>query len=157
LELILSTSIGKFANINLATNTFYNTIDASALGYNNEKSTISWSANASLNFNLSKTSVWQFTSNYSAETLTPQGKRMPNFVLNTGFKQELFNKKAALIITVSDVLNTNRSTYTIDTPEIARTEIRRRSSQTIYLGFTYSFGSTTKKQKDNSLKYDNQL
>lgn len=157
LEMIISAAFGKFATLNLATNTFYNTIDASALGFSSNKSNVSWSANANLNLNLSRSTVLQFTSNYSAETLTPQGKRMPSFVLNSGLKQELFKKKAAFILTVSDIFNSNRSTYILDTPGLSRTEIRRRSSQTIYLGLIYNFGSTPKKEKENLIKYDNQL
>lgn len=157
LELILSSSIGKIINFNLATNAFYNTIDASALGYSNHKSTVSWSANGNVSCNLTKSTVWQVTSNYSAESLTPQGKRLPSFVLNTALKQELFKKKAALILTVSDVFNSMKSNYILDTPDLYRTEIRRRSAQTIYLGFTWSFGSTPKKSKENAIKFDNQL
>jgi outer membrane receptor protein involved in Fe transport len=157
LELILSSSIGKWMNFNLATNTYYNIIDASALGFSANKSNFAWSANGNVSVNLSKSTVWQITSNYTAETLTPQGYRLPSFVMNSGFKQELFKKKAAIILTVSDIFNSMRNKMIIDTPELQRTEIRRRSSQTIYLGFTYSFGSTPKKTKDNSIKYDNQL
>ena len=157
LELILSSSIGKLINFNFATNTFYNTIDASALGFSSNKSNITWSANGNVSTNLTKSTVWQVTSNYTAETLTPQGRRLPSFVMNSGLKQELFNKKATLILTVSDIFNSMKNRMEIDTPELKRTEVRRRSSQTIYLGFTYSFGSTSKKSKENSIKYDNQL
>jgi hypothetical protein len=157
LELIFSTSIGKLATLNLATNTFYNTIDASSLGFSSNKSIVSWTANGNLGVNLSKSTLLQVTSNYTAERLTPQGKRLPSFVVNTGLKQELFKRKGALILSVSDVFNTLRNNYILDTPEIYRKEIRRRSTQMIYFGFTYSFGNSSKKQKDNSIKYDNQL
>ena len=157
LELILSTTFGRFATMNLATNTFYNTIDASALGYSSNKSNFSWTANGNVSFNLTKSTFWQITSNYTAETLTPQGKRLPSFVMNTGLKQEILNKKAALILTVSDIFNSNRNSYIIDIPNLYRYEIRKRNSQTIYLGFTYNLGSTPKKLKDNQIKYDNQL
>ncbi len=100
LELIFSTSLGKLAIINLSSNTFYNKIDASALGYSNNKANVSMMANANVGFNLTKSTVWQFTSSYTGEQLTPQGKRLPSFVLNSGFKQEVFKKKAALILTV---------------------------------------------------------
>ncbi|MEI6753614.1 MAG: outer membrane beta-barrel family protein [Paludibacter sp.] len=156
LELILSSGITKFMTFNIATNAFYNTIDASSLGYSSSKSNIAWSANANVNFNLTKSTVWQFTSNYTAETLTPQGKRVPSFVLNSGLKQDLFKKKGALILTVSDIFNSMRYQTEIDIPTMKRIEIRRRSSQTIYLGFTYNFGGSDKKQKDN-LKFDNSL
>ena len=156
LELILSSGIGKILNFNLATNAFYNTIDASSLGYSANKSNIAWSANANVNINVTKSTVWQFTSNYTAETLTPQGKRVPSFVLNSGLKQDLFKKKGALILTVSDIFNSMRYQTEIDMPTMKRIEIRRRSSQTIYLGFTYNFGGSDKKQKDG-LKFDNAL
>lgn len=156
LELIFSSNIGKILNFNLATNAFFNTIDASSLGYSANKSNIAWSANGNVNINLTKSTVWQFTSNYTAETLTAQGKRLPSFVLNSGLKQELFNKKAALILTVSDIFNSMRYQTEIDLQTMKRIEIRRRSSQTIYLGFTYNFGTAGKKQKEG-LKFDNSL
>ena len=77
--------------------------------------------------------------------------------MNTGLKQELFKSKASLILTVSDIFNTLRSKYILDTPEIYRNEIRKRSARMIYFGFMYSFGNSAKKQKDNAIKYDNQL
>ena len=156
-ELIFSATFAKIATLNLATNTFYNTIDATLLGFGNNKSIFSWSGNANISFNLTKSTFWQINSNYTAETLTPQGKRLPAFVMNTGLKQELFKRKATIILTVSDIFNSNRNSYVIDTPDIYRYEIRKRSSQTIYLGFSYNFGSSSKKQKEAQIKYDNQL
>lgn len=156
LELVLSTSIGNFANINLSTNTFYNTIDASSLGYSSNKSIIAWSANFSSGFNLTKSSVLQLTSSYTAERLTPQGRQLPSFVLNMGFKQEVMKRKGALILTVSDVLNSLRNNTVVETSELYEKIMRKRSARIIYVGFTYSFGNSAKREKDNSLKFDNQ-
>jgi outer membrane receptor protein involved in Fe transport len=157
LELILSTSIGKIANINLSTNTYYNTIDASSLGYSQNKATIAWSANLSAGINFTKSTVLQLTSSYFAERLTPQGKQLPSFVLNTGFKQEFLKRKAAFIITVSDVFNSMRNKTIIDTPELYEKIVRKRSARMIYVGFSYTFGNQKKKDKDNSIKFDNQI
>ena len=155
LELILSTSLGEFVNLNLSNNTYYNQIDASSLGYDKNKSMISWMINGNLGINLTKRLVWQITSNYISESLTPQGKRLPSFVMNTALKQEIFKRKAALLFTVSDIFNSLRNNYRLDTPEIYRYEIRKRSARIVYLGFMYSFGNSAKKQ--NAIKYDNQL
>ncbi len=155
LELILSMSIGNFANFNLSTNTFYNTIDASSLGYSKNKSVVAWSASLSSGFNLTKSTVLQLTSNYAAERLTPQGKQLPSFVMNLGFKQEFLKKKAAFIVTVSDVFNSLRNNTIFDTPELYEKIMRKRSARMIYAGFSYTFGN--QKKKDNSIKYDNQL
>jgi outer membrane receptor protein involved in Fe transport len=157
LELILATSMGSFATINLSTNTFYSSIDASNLGYSKNKSTMAWSANLSAGFNLGKTTVLQLTSNYQAERLTPQGKQLPSFVANVGFKQEIFKNKGAFIITIADVFNSLRNNTLIETPELYEKIIRKRSARIIYAGFTYSFGNSKKKEKDNLIKFDNQL
>ncbi len=154
LELVFSTELSNLVTLNLSTNTYYNSIDASSLGYSSNKSIISWSANLSAGINLSKSSVLQVTSNYVAETLTPQGKQLPAFVLNTGFKQELFKNKVALIITVSDVFNSLKNRTLIDTPEIYENITRRRSARIIYAGITYTFGNQKKKKE---IEYDNRL
>jgi outer membrane receptor protein involved in Fe transport len=156
LELVLTSAIGEIANINLSTNTFYNTIDASQLGYSNNKSIISWSANLSISLNLSKSTVIQITSNYVGKRLTPQGEMMPSFVLNTGFKQEFLKNKAAFIITISDLFNSLRNNSVLNTSELYQTVNRRRSARIFYVGLTYNFGNQNNK-KNNQLKYDNQL
>ena len=153
LELVLSTAFGEYGTLNLSTNAYYNTIDASGLGYSNNKSIIAWSANLSAGINLSKSTVLQITSSYTAETLTPQGKQLPTFVSNTGLKQELFKRKLALIVTVSDLFNTLRNSTIIDTPELYEKVVRRRSARIIYAGFTYTFGN----QKKKELEFDNKL
>ena len=153
LELVLSTAFGQFATLNLGTNIFYNTIDASSLGYSKDKSIISWSANLSTGLNLSKSTVLQITSNYVAESLTPQGKQLPSFVLNTGFKQELLKRKITMIVTVSDVFNSLRNSTIIDTQVLYEKTVRRRSARIIYAGFTYTFGNHKKKD----IEYDNKL
>jgi outer membrane receptor protein involved in Fe transport len=154
LELVLSNTFGKLGNINLSTNIFYNTIDASGLGFSNNKSIIAWSANLNAGINLSKNSVLQITSSYSAENLTPQGRQMPSFVINTGFKQEFFNRKLTLIATVSDVFNSLKNITIIDTPELYEKIVRRRSARIIYAGLTYTFGNQKKKKE---IEYDNRL
>jgi len=157
LELILSSNIGKIATVNLSSNTFYNVIDASELGYSGSKADVSFTVNGSVGFNLTKRTIWQITSIYTGEQLTPQGKRLPSFVLNTGLKQDILKKKAAIVLTVSDAFNSLRMKSQIDTPELQRYEDRKRSARIVYFGFTYSFGNSGKKQKEGTLKYDNQL
>src|SRR5450759_519366 len=154
LELVLSKTFGTIGNINLSTNTFYNRIDASNLGYSKSKSIITWSANLSAGINLSKSTVLQITSSYSAESLTPQGRQLPSFVINTGFKKEFLNRKLVLIATVSDVFNSLKNRTIIDTPELYEKIIRRRSTRIIYLGVTYTFGNQKKKKE---IEYDDRL
>jgi outer membrane receptor protein involved in Fe transport len=156
LELVLTTNINNLVNLNLSTNTFYNSIDATSLGYSNNKSIVSWSANLSTGVNITKSTVLQITSNYIAKRLTPQGEMMPSFVMNAGFRQEFFKGKAAMIITISDLFNSLRNNSVVDTHELYQTVTRKRSARIIYAGITYVFGSQNKK-KDAQIKYDTQF
>ena len=156
-EFIVTSTIAKIVNVNLSTNTFYNTIDASNLGYSSKKSSISLIANLNASVNISKGTMAQLTANYKSSSLTPQGMRLPSYAVNLGLRQELLKKKASLILTVSDVFNSLKQSSVIDTPELYQKTMRKRSARLIYVGFSYAFGNQRKKEKDNAIKYDNQL
>ncbi len=156
-EFIVSTTLAKIININFGSNTFYNTIDASSLGYSSNKSNISCTLNLNSVINVTKSTMIQLNANYVSATLTPQGKRMPSFVMNMGFRQELLKKKASVLFTVSDLFNSLTSNSVVDTPELYQEVIRKRSARMIYLGFSYTFGKQLKKSKETQLKFDNQL
>lgn len=156
-EFIVSATLAKIININFGSNTFYNTIDASSLGYSSSKSNISYSLNLNSVIHVTKSSMIQLNANYVSEKLTPQGKRMPTFVTNMGFRQELFKKKVSVLFTVSDAFNTLKERLIIDTPELYQEVVRKRSARIIYLGFSYTFGKQLKKSKEEQLRFDNQL
>ncbi len=157
LELTANTDLGKAASLNFSSNTFYNTIDASNLGYSASKSDVSWLAKLGLTFHLPRDTQVQVNTNYSSARLTPQGERRPTWVANLGVRHDFAKKKAALVLTVSDLFNSLKETNVLDTPLLHETVMRRRSARVVYLGFLYNFGSPTKKTKEDPLKFDNSL
>ena len=157
LELIANADVGGHVTLNFSSNTFYNTIDASNLGYSSSKSDVSWLAKAGATLRLSPATQFQFNASYSSARLTPQGERRPTFVANAGLRHDLWKKKAALVLTVSDLFNSLKEENLINTPLLREDITRRRSARIIYLGFTYNFGSPAKKAKDDPLKFDNSL
>lgn len=156
-EFIVATTLAQIININFSSNTFYNTIDASSLGYSSNKSNISYLLKLNSSINLTKSSVLQLNSSYSSARLTPQGNQLPSFVMNMGFRHEFLKKKAAFLFTVSDIFNSLRNNSEVDTPELYQKVIRRRSARMVYAGISYTFGKQLKKSKENALKFDNQL
>jgi len=71
---------------------------------------------------------------------------LPSFLLNLGMRQDLFNQKASLTLTVSDVFKSLKWKRQIDTPILYEETTSKRNSQIIYLGFTYRFGKSAKKE-----------
>jgi hypothetical protein len=99
----------------------------------------------------------QINSNYRSSRLTPQGEYRPSFVLNMGFRQDLFDEKVSLILTISDLLKTlNRKTQ-LNTSWLTQNVVNNRDSRIVYFGLTYRFGTPAKKSKEKSLQYDNGL
>ncbi|MDP4117285.1 MAG: TonB-dependent receptor, partial [Bacteroidota bacterium] len=106
LEIVFSGGYEKFFTANLSGNAFYEKIDASNLGFTNNKSTITYSGNISCNTNLTTSTMLQINSNYRSARLTPQGEFKPSFVFNLGVRQDLFDNQLSLVFTISDLFKT---------------------------------------------------
>jgi len=157
LEFVVAGNVGNLFTANVSANAFYEQIDASNLGFGNKKSTVTWSATLNGSANLSKATMIQINSNYRSARLTPQGENRPSFVLNMGFRQDLFDDKVSLILTVSDLLKTLNRKTDLNTPWLTQNVVSNRDSRIVYFGLTYHFGMPAKKSKEKALQYDNGL
>ena len=155
LEFVISGSVSNFLSTQLSLNGFYNQIDASNLGYNVKSSAYSWSGTLSFNFNVFKTTMMQINSNYRSLRLTPQGEIGPSYAVNFGLRQDLFNERVSLILTVSNIFNTLKQNTTLNTPDLNDYSTRQRDGQIIYVGVTYHFGKSEKKKE--KMEYDDNL
>jgi outer membrane receptor protein involved in Fe transport len=156
LETILSAKAGNFFNATLSTNIFYNRIDASNLGYIQNKSIYSFSSNLSSSFTITKTTMLQISSNYRSARLTPQGKTYPTIVVNSGMRQDLLKNKLSVTLTASDIFSSLRQKNELQTPYLQQVSINRRDGLIVFLGLSYRFG-IIKKDKEEKLQFDNSL
>lgn len=157
IELGTSTRLRDRLSLNFSANAYRSEIDASNLGFTSPRSSFAWDAKLNANYDVTKTTLVQFNTNYTAKRLTPQGYRYPTQVANIGLRHNLADKKTALILTLSDVFNSLRERTHIDTPTLHQDITRRRSSRILYIGFVYNFGKSTKKPKKDDLQFDNSL
>lgn len=156
MELGATTRLMDRLSLNFSGNLYHNEIDASNLGFGAKRTTTAWEAKLNASWEVSKTTLVQLNTNYTAKRLTPQGYRYPTYVTNLGVRHALKDKKTAFIFSVSDVFNTQRERTHIDTSILHQEIIRRRSSRIVNLGLVYSFGKPTKKPKDD-LQFDTSL
>jgi hypothetical protein len=157
LELGANTRLKDRVGVNFSANAYENQIDASNLGFSARRTAFAWDAKLNANFDVTKTTLVQLNTNYTAKRLTPQGYRYPTTVLNLGARHNLADKKTALVFTVSDVLDSLRERTHIDTPLLRQDITRRRSSRIAYVGLIYNFGKPAKKPKKDDLQFDNSL
>jgi outer membrane receptor protein involved in Fe transport len=155
LELVVSGSIANMFSTQVSLNGFYNQIDASNLGYYVKSSAWSWSGTLSFNFNITKTTMFQVNSNYRSLRLTPQGESAPSYAINCGMRQDLFNERVSLVLTVSDIFNTMKYKNTLDTPGLYDYSVRSRDGRIAFFGVTYHFGKS--QQKKDKMEYDDSM
>ncbi len=155
IDLSGSWTVGKIMNLNFSASGFYSVIDASNIGYSGDKSTFSWNAKVNASFNITKTTLFQVFGQYRSEVLTPQGYRLPTWVVNLGFRQDLWKKKLSLLATVSDLFNTQSYKSTVSTPVLIQESVRRRDARVIYVGFVFNLGTNGKKAKEAKFEFDN--
>ncbi len=153
LEFILSGNPIKNLDINLSANIFYNQIDATNLGYSDKKSVFSADLKLYAFYKLTQSTLVQFNAYYYSPRITPQGQRDQFFYLNAGVKQQLFQKRAALTFTVTDIFHTYKISREIEIPELTQHTQYSRKSAVIYFGFTWFFNSQ-KNGDDKELKFE---
>ncbi|MDO8539388.1 MAG: TonB-dependent receptor [Opitutaceae bacterium] len=157
LELTANAALGGHATFNFSSNTFFNTIDASNLGYRTRKSDVSTTAKLAVTVQLPRRTTVQFNANYTSSRLTAQGSRRPSWFANSGVRHEFGVKKTAVVLTVSDMFDSLRERTVIRMPLLQQQTERRRRGRIVYLGIRYHFGQPPKKMKEDPMQFDNAL
>ena len=150
-----SWQIKKVASLNFSATAFYNEIDASNIGYSANKSAFSWNSKVNASINITKTTLFQVNTQYLSKALTPQGYRLPSWVMNLGFRQDFWKKRISFVATISDLFNTQAWKINVNTPVLVQESTRRRDARVIYGGVVFNFGTNGKKSKEPKFEYDN--
>jgi outer membrane receptor protein involved in Fe transport len=149
-----SWQIAKVATVNFSGSGYYNTIDASNIGYSSSKGAFSWNAKINASVNITKTTLFQVNAQYRSKALTAQGYRMPAWGVNLGFRQDFFKKRLSFIATVSDLFDSQVWKSEVNTPILVQQSSRRRDARVIYCGLVYNFGTNGKKSKEPKFEFD---
>jgi outer membrane receptor protein involved in Fe transport len=154
LELVFAWKYKKRATINLSSNIYYNTIDASNLGYSGTRSAFAYDAKLAGNLNAWKNTKFQLNANYRSSMLTAQGTTKAVFFVNAGLRQDVFKRRGSIIMSASDIFNTRHWVEEIDTPLLKEEVISKRTSQYVFVGFTWRFGMLAKRNA-NEIQFEN--
>lgn len=156
-ELIWNSSVGHWLTFNWNVNGFLNQINAEKLGFGKNKSTFAWSTLLNLNFTPFRHYIVQLNARYRSATLIPQGRRDADCRINVGMKYDIPRTYLSLLASVTDLFDTYRRSYTLDTPELKQKVERRRNPRIFYIGASYQFGGNRNKKQTTKLEYDEGL
>ena len=132
---------------NLTGSAYYNEIDASGLGFSGRKSALAYTAKVSFDYQITSSDRAQITTNYNGKRLTPQGYRLPTYTINLGLRHQLLDNLAA-VLTASDLMNSSREAYRLNTSTLIGTTKKRQLGRIVYLGLSYRFGGKSADKED---------
>lgn len=156
IEMIWDYSVGRWMSFNWNVNGYYDQINAQKLGYGSHKDTFSWSTLLNTNFMPFSHYMLQINTSYHSKTLVPQGYRNADFRVNLGMKYDIPSINLSILASVTDLFDTYRKAYTLDTPELKQKVNTRRNPRIFYIGASYTFGSKANKH-NTKLEYDENL
>ncbi len=156
IEMIWDYSVGRWMSFNWNVNGYYNQINAQKLGYGSHKNTFSWSTLLSTNFMPFRHYMLQINTSYHSKTLVTHVYRNEEFRFNKGMKYDIPSINLSILASVTDLFDTYRKAYTLDTPELKQKVNTRRNPRIFYIGASYTFGSKANKH-NTKLEYDENL
>ncbi len=156
-ELVWSLPVARWFDFNLNANGYYDRIDASLPGFGKKKDTFSYSALMNADFRPVNRYMIQLNARYRSATLVPQGRRDADLRINLGMKYDIPALNLSVIASVTDLLDTYRKSYTLDTPQLKQKVEKRRNPRIFYVGISWQFGSGKAKKHHANPEYDEGL
>ncbi len=156
MEFVLKNNLFKILNLTSSLNLYYNKIDAST--YENPYDTsisvdiprqenFTWSGRMMANIMLGKNTSGQLTGYYSAPRLVAQGKNTASYAMDLGLRQNLFDRKLSLNLSVRDIFNTRKRNSITWGDNFYQESERFFSGRMLGLTATWNFGNM--KPKNN--------
>ena len=142
IEAIVSGRLYKIWDFDINASLFYNEIDASNLGYSNNKSNISGIVELNSLLKLGKKTFLQLNLSYNSPVLTAQGQRDEIFFVNLGFKQLLFYDQISMTFSVSDMFHSYKEKWNVNTSILNQLTKLYRNDAVFYVGFSWRFGES---------------
>jgi hypothetical protein len=141
-EIIARIPILKWWNATTNLNLFQTDINANNLSEGLSNSGFSWFAKLNSDMKLWNLYTLQLTGSYSAANYFAQGKTLPSGGMDLAVRRDVLrNNAGTLVLSLSDVFNTERSRADTYSPGVFYQDaITKPETRVLKLSFTYSFG-----------------
>ena len=155
-EFISMVQIAKWWNINYSFNLFESRIDGSNIDAKVVNQGFSWNNKLSANFVLPYQTELQLSGMYFAPQVVAQGTMKSRYWADFGLRKVFLNKKASIGLRISDVFNTRAFEMAFREQTYRQDFKRKRDETTVFVNFTYRFGSAPKQQEQQKGRRPNQ-
>jgi outer membrane receptor protein involved in Fe transport len=140
LELVASGRIVAGLDATLSGNAYYKEIDASNLGFDSKKSTVSYEAKAALNWRVSERNRAQVNVEANGKELTPQGYKRGSVQVDVGYRFQV-RPNFAVVATASDVFASRRDQVVLDSLAITSSDTVRQPGRIVFVGVSWTLAA----------------
>lgn len=145
-EFIVNGRLGSQVTYNASGTLFRNDIYIPGIAGGIERSGTSGTARASINWQPTDTDFFQLNGFYVGEQIQAQSERGDFGMLNFGYRRK-FTDTFSMVVTGTNILDTAEIESFTQTPDFQDRSRVRFSEPTWYIGLTYSFGSSPRRQE----------
>ena len=139
IELINTTELAPWWNINTSFSFFRSQIDGTNLNADFTNDALAWNAKLVSNFVLPFKIDLQFTGNYEAPEAEAQGFDDERYYVDASVQRNFFGEKASASVSVRDVFNTYQFGSNAETEEFRQYFTYKRDSRMVLLTVGYKF------------------
>jgi outer membrane receptor protein involved in Fe transport len=125
----------------------YRKVNANVDALQLSNSGFNWESKLTLNYRINKTKGifsnlgLQLIGEYESKEVTAQGRNLPQYGADFGFRKEfLKDKKASFSFNINDIFNTQRWANVYDTEAFYQESYNRRNVRSFRVNFIYKFG-----------------
>lgn len=152
-ELTVNGRLTPTLTYNASTTFSWQQIDASQLGFDDDRSGWSVGGRANLNWQPTSKDFFQASAQVMGKRLQAQGYSEPTGMLNLGYRRKV-NDKLSVVLTANDVLDSFKMRNVVDTPILREETEREMRGRTIMVGFTYALGGNGQRQQRRDQGFD---
>ena len=105
-------------------------------------------------FTISPTLSAEIFANYESPSFYGISQFKANYYVDAGISQQLFDKRASLRLSATDIFNTKRDRYSTNYENLDMYTVDKIETQVVRLTFTYRFGKTSLKATVHHPGYD---
>lgn len=142
--------LSKSISYRLSGSIYRNELNASNLGFLQQRAAVVADAKAGLDINLTKRDLLQINANYRGKRLTAQGYRLSSFVTDLGLRHDFPNHMIATLA-VSDLFDSRRDRIFVTTGSLHEIVLRRNGRRRVSVALTLPFGRSEGTERKSAL------
>jgi outer membrane receptor protein involved in Fe transport len=151
-ELVASGRLTSTLRYNASVNVFNQQIDGSGVPGGEDRSGVTASGRASLNWQPTQKDFLQISGFYTGDTQMAQGEREGGGMINLGYRRKLTDSWS-LQATVRDVLDDFGFTTVYETPTFVDRSQRTFGGRMAFVGLTWTFGATGQRRQPEQFDF----